>query len=144
MSEKITDTAWDEGWQSKEEAKNVKDLHYDFLLSELHEETYLNINREKLKRLRQKRVFSPVVAVFAIFTPLILLGLLAWQLYIPNSTFRYMDSLPQAILISGCFLSFVVIYTILIKGMFSHAKEDEASPIKEVTDIFREHHLGGE
>ena len=144
MSEKITNTAWDEGGQSKEEAKNVKDLHYDFLLSELEEKTYLNINKEKLKRLWQKRVFSPVVAVFAIFTPLILLGLLAWQLYIPNSTFRYMDSLPQAILISGCFLSFVVIYTILIKGMFSRAKEDEASPIKEVTDIFREHHLGGE
>ncbi|MGI9348143.1 MAG: hypothetical protein ACR2PV_09180 [Gammaproteobacteria bacterium] len=144
MDEKITTPALDESEQNKTAVKNIKDLHYDLLLSELTEQTYLNINKEKLKRLRQKRFFSPVVAIFAMTTPLILLGLLAWQIYIPNSTFMGMMPIPQALLISGCVLSFIVIYTILIKGMFSHAKEDEASPIKEVTNILREHHPGGE
>ena len=91
-----------------------------------------------------KRNYGKVVAIIAGIVPLVLMGLLAWQISTPNSAFMLMKELPQTILISGCFLSFIVIYTILIKGMFSHAKEDEASPIKEAVDILRTYRPGGE
>ena len=119
--------------------KDFFDLQgYEFLV------TGTEINRERLAKMKIKRNYGKVVAFIAGFVPLFLMGLLAWQIYTPNSAFMLMEKLPQAILISGCFLSFIVIYTILIKGMFSHAKEDEASPIKEAVDILREYRPGGE
>ena len=111
---------------------------YEFLV------TCTQISKERLAKMELKRNYGKVVAFIAGFVPLVLMVLLAWQISTPNSAFMLMEKLPQAILISGCFLSFIVIYTILIKGMFSHAKEDEASPIKEAVDILREYRPGGE
>ncbi len=98
------------------------------------------LDDEKLSLQKQKRFFGVFVACIAIIVPLIILGVLSYQLLVSDSAFYKMGIIPQTIFISASFLSFIVIYTVLIKGMFEQKKEEEnQSPIKKAVDILREY-----
>ncbi len=98
------------------------------------------LHDEKLSSQKQKRIFGKWVACIAMIVPLIILVVLSYQLLAGDSVFHTMKDIPQSIVISASFLSFIVIYTVLIKGMFEQKKEEEnQSPVKEAVDILREY-----
>ena len=84
----------------------------------------------------QKHVIGQRVALIAGIVPLFMLGILLGLVFWPSSVFYDMGELPQTFFISASFLSFIVIYAILIKGMFHRpAEEDGGSfPTKEVVE----------
>ncbi len=95
---------------------------------------------EELISIKNRNEFGgKLVARIAIFTPLIILLVLLIQLINPCNVFGTMEPIPQAIFISASFLSFIVIYTMLIKGLLGQQNEKESSlPIKELEYIMRE------
>ena len=84
----------------------------------------------------QKHVIGQRVALIACIVPLLMLGVLLGLVFWPGSVFYDMGELPQTFFISASFLSFIVIYAILIKGMFHRpAEEDGGSfPTKDVVE----------
>ncbi len=111
--------------------KKIKDsLEYDLI------ELKRNLSSARLVSIQQKTSFGKWVACIAMIVPLIILVVLLFQLLTPDSIFHKMTYIPQTIFISASFLCFIVIYTMLIKGMFEQKEEDQ-SPLKEVEDFLR-------
>ncbi len=99
------------------------------------------LDDEKLSSQKQKRYLGWGVAIIAITTPLVILWLLLSQIMNYYSGFHKMGDIPQAILISVSFLSFIVIYTMLIKGLFEQKKEKETLlSIEEIGNIWHKFH----
>ena len=98
------------------------------------------ISDEILKSRKQKRQIGWGVAVVAAIVPLAMLSIMVWlMIYKWDGMGGGMREWTRTAFVSGSFLSFIVIYAVLIKGMFSRTKEEEdASPIKEASDLLRE------
>ncbi len=110
------------------DSEETKSIEQELVIMELE------LANVKLASIKQKVEFGKWVAIIAIITPLIILGMLLYQLMASDSVFCKMQAIPQAILISASFLSFIVIYTMLIKGMFEQKKEESQSLTKAAMD----------
>ncbi len=131
------DSSQDE--QPRRHDDEFKSLACAWLMHRLDTAGPHTLHDEKLFSQKQKRIFGKWVASIAMITPLIILGVLSYQLLVSDSAFYKMGVIPQTIFISASFLCFIVIYTMLIKGMFEQNKEEDQSPLKEVGDILREY-----
>ena len=99
------------------------------------------ISDEILESRKQKRRIGWGVAVVAAIVPLVMLSIMVWLMVCRWDGMGGMREWTRTAFISGSFLSFIVIYAALIKGMFSRTKEEEeegALPIKEASDLLRE------
>ncbi len=124
-------------WEREEQIELALDSNNAELLKARKE---LQIASQEFISIKHINEFGgKLVARIAIFTPLIILLVLLLQLINPYCIFGTIAPIPQAIFISASFLSFIVIYTVLIKGLFGRQKEKESSwPIKELKVALRE------
>ena len=88
---------------------------------------------------KMKLLFGRILVPLAAAVPLAMLGILAWNLLYGCGGFRKMHEWAQVVYISGSFLSFVVIYAVLIKGMFSHGNEEDSGALsaKNAAELLR-------
>ena len=98
---------------------------------------------EKIAELNQRRFLGKIIAGSGGITAFAILFFLAYQMIMPGSVFCKMEPIPQAVFISASFLSFIVIYATLIKGLFYKSKDEaDISPIKEATDMLAQFRSG--
>ena len=86
---------------------------------------------------KQRRWLGWVFAVVAGCVPLAILGFLAYQMTGEFTAFSKMNDAAKAVFISASFLSFIVIYAVLIRGMFHRSGGDENALMKYVSQFFR-------
>ena len=120
--------------------KNFDDKIKAAICEQLEAETNGSIAREVLATHKMKRWFGWILVPLAAATPLTMLGILVWNLLCGCGDFHNMDKWAQVVYVSGSFLSFVVIYAVLIKGMFSHGKEENSGEFsaKDAAELLRE------
>ena len=141
------------------EIKRIVASYLETELNQKSERLSHKITQARLDDITDRRKLGKIFAKIAGTVPLVMLLILVFQLHLgfpeigmntENADNASPDSANMAnwakiVFISGSFLSFIVIYPVLIKGMFQqHKDEAEDSPVKEAIRLLREYRGGGE